>query len=76
LNYDNRLRSAQRNGRRPRDELGRGSNPLAVSRFIQITQTHRPVQKDSMGKWCRRYGASQAGLEPAAPDSRPAALSR
>ena len=30
----------------------------------------------TMDKWCRRYGASQAGIAPATPNSRSAALSR
>ncbi len=34
------------------------------------------LRGDQMDKWRRRYGASQAGLEPATPDFRPAALSR
>jgi hypothetical protein len=48
--------------------------------LVAIVETDRPpgaeLRSDQMGKWCRRYGASQAGLEPATPNFRPAALSR
>ena len=80
---DNPILRPVEKARRTRDELGtqpywrlgRDLNPLAVSRLADNPSSTARL-KNSMDKCCRRYGASQAGLEPATPDSRPAALSR